>query len=102
MVVLCLKTVSLPTVLEDYDSITSVFTFQPLVTRSCITINIIDDNIVENTEQFSVSLSSPSSTVTVIIGQPRQATVVIRDNDEEVPSPSPPGKNKSVHYALLQ
>lgn len=66
---------------QDYASISSVFMFQPLSTRSCITINTIEDTTVENTEEFSVSLLLQSSDVTVTVGQPSLAIITILDND---------------------
>ena len=82
------------TVFEDYGSLSAAFfTFQPLITRNCITINIIDDIIDEDNEIFLVFLSIPSSTVTVSIGRPNQATVIIIDNDD-----APPTSKKYSQY----
>lgn len=71
---------------QDYASISSLFEFQPLATRSCITIDTIDDNIEENTEQFSLSLSLQTSDVAVIVGQPSRTIITILDNDAPPPS----------------
>lgn len=71
---------------QDYANITSLFEFQPLATRSCITINTIEDSSEENTEQFSVSISLRTSDVAVLVGQPSRAIITILDNDTPPPS----------------
>ena len=62
--------------------------FRPPATRSCIIVDIIDDVTAEPDEQFSVNLSNPSSSslVTVVVGQPSSADVIIIDNDAIPPS----------------
>ena len=54
-------------------------TFEPGETGpKSIAINIIDDDVVESKEEFTVTMSSSSPRVTV--GEP--ATVIIKDNDK--------------------
>ena len=68
---------------DDFSPKTFDVTFQPGEKGpKSIPIDIIDDNVVEPLEEFTVSMSSSSPGVTV--GGP--ATVVIEDNDK-------PGKN---------
>ena len=65
---------------EDFSPKTFDITFQPGEKGpKSIAINIMDDDIVETTEEFTVSLSSSSPGVT--LGEP--ATVVIRDKPGE-------------------
>lgn len=64
---------------DDFGPKTIDVTFGPGDTGpKSIPINIIDDDDVETTEEFTVSLSSSSPGVTV--GEP--ATVLIKDNDK--------------------
>ena len=63
---------------DDFEPTTVDVTFQPGETGpKSIPINIVDDDVVEPTEEFTVTLSSSSPGVTV--GEP--ATVFIKDND---------------------
>ena len=72
---------------EDYSKPSGAgIMFHPPATRSCVTVNIIDDDIEELDEIFSVFLSNPSSLVTVTVGLPNTADVIIRDNDAVPPS----------------
>ena len=64
---------------NDFSAKTVDVTFQPGETGpKPIPINIIDDDVVESKEEFTVTISSPSPGVTV--GEP--ATVIIKDNDK--------------------
>ena len=64
---------------EDYEPKTLDVTFQPGETGpKSILIDIIDDDIVEPKEEFTVTMSSSSPWVTV--GEP--APVIIKDNDK--------------------
>ena len=86
-VLLIADTLTLSTAGEDYSRLSGVaFTFRPPATRSCVTVNIIDDIIAESDEQFSVSLSNPSSLVAVVVGPASSAEVFIRDDDAVPPS----------------
>lgn len=82
----CVICVFISAVGEDYSDTSSLFEFQPLATRSCITINTIDDSIEENVEQFSLSLSLQTSVLAVIVGQPSRTIITILDNDAPPPS----------------
>jgi hypothetical protein len=83
----------------DYTSTSGTLTFGPGVTSQVIKIPIIDDNAHENTEDFFVALSNPSSNAS--IGSPSQTVVVIHDNDSAATptpsaSPSPSGTPGTV------
>ena len=65
---------------EDYDAATAeTLTFQDGETSKDISVRIIDDDIVEEDETFSVALSSPTGGAT--LSDPVRATVTIEDND---------------------
>ena len=53
----------------------------------CVDINIIDDNLVEGVESFSVSLTAPNNANGQIILQTSSASVFIADNDGMLLSP---------------
>jgi hypothetical protein len=61
--------------------ITRTVTFSPGSNRADITINIIDDDIVEETETFFADLAGIGSKV--ILGSPQRTTVFIQDNDSK-------------------
>ena len=65
----------------DYTSLTnSVLTFTPGgTTLQHITVNIIDDDLIEGTERFTASLSTTSPLTK--IGNINETTVRITDND---------------------
>ena len=46
-------------------------------------VNIINDDILENNEIFSLNIISSSVPDQVIIGSPRQSAVTIVDNDSK-------------------
>lgn len=60
--------------------LTSVsLTLNPNVTRSCVNIDIVDDLIIEGTEQFELNLQSFGAGVVSIVRQ--SIVIVIQDND---------------------
>jgi hypothetical protein len=59
-----------------------VVLFSPGSTEECADLNIIDDDVIEPTESFSVLLSSMAGDTGVVIASPSQATVSIIDNDQ--------------------
>ena len=67
---------------SDFQQIqTTTVTFQPRETgRKPVTINIIDDQILENDEQFLVFIASSDSDTRVVTSS---ATVTIEDDDCE-------------------
>lgn len=64
----------------DYLSENQVLTFSPGQQQLSVPIRIIDDNIVEASEIFSVEISLQFDEANVTIGSPT-ATIVIRDDD---------------------
>ena len=78
----------------DYNSQRTVTVTIPanLISRS-FTINIIDDNIAECDETFTLTLSVPSSPCGLVSGSVNTSVVMIRDNDGR--------KNASDYVALL-
>ena len=65
----------------DYTTVTMELTFNADNTTQTVMIPIVGDNVVENTESFSVSLTSEDSAVT--LGQ-SSTTVTIRDDDSKM------------------
>jgi hypothetical protein len=61
--------------------LTRTVTFSPGSNRADITINIIDDDIIEATETFFADLAGIGSKV--ILGSPQRTTVFIQDNDSK-------------------
>lgn len=64
---------------SDYTATQGTVTFPAGSVRQTITVPIVDDNVLESTETFSVALSSPS--INASIGNPATATVTIIEND---------------------
>ena len=63
---------------EDFQSQTGILTFSSDVTKSCVSIVIVDDNVQESgPECFTVSIVSATGDVE----SPSVATVCISDND---------------------
>ena len=68
----------------DYNTGPHSVTFHTGVTRAWCVVDIIDDNLVEGTEHFTVTINPSSLSNNVTIGDPSQATVTIHDNDCEL------------------
>ena len=66
--------------LSDFEPVSEIVHFLPGQVNVHININIKDDEIVENNEEFELSLSNP---VNGILGSPTVAKVVIVDDDVE-------------------
>lgn len=67
---------------EDYIGGPRVVTFAPRQSQGVVTIPIIDDDIVEPTETFSVRLVNPTENVE--LGGRSQSTITILDDDVEL------------------
>ena len=68
----------------DYGPITcNPLVFSGTDSLECCNIPINDDNLVETTESFTVSLSTTASASDATLINPVQATVSITDNDSE-------------------
>ena len=67
----------------DYTSGPYSVTFPAGVTNVPFNISIIDDNIFEENENFTLTINSSLPTG-VMVGNPDQATVTIVDNDRKL------------------
>ena len=67
----------------DYDTGPYSVTFPAGNTNVSFDINITIDNLVEDDEEFHITID-PSST-SVIIGSPHQATITFVDTDRKLP-----------------
>ncbi len=75
----CYIIVSLYLANRDFDPSNVIVSFQPMDDTACAEIAIADDSVSESREVFSVSISVPETDVTVTIGQPERAVVIIND-----------------------
>ena len=73
-----------PTAAIDYATVTAQLTFQATVALQCSSISIVDDNILESDEVFSVQLSTLDPDVNLTTST---ATVTIENNDGECHTP---------------
>lgn len=64
----------------DYSPVSTQLLFQRTVTRQCRNIAIVQDDVLEADETFSLQLSSLDQNVTLI---PDSATITIENNDSE-------------------
>ena len=62
----------------DYPAITTELTFDPDNSRACVSIGLVDDSLLELTEEFQVSLSTDEEQIIV---SPERAVVSIIDTD---------------------
>ena len=62
----------------DYTAITAELTFDPDNSRGCVSIELVDDSLLEPTEEFQVSLTTDEEQVIV---SPERAVVSILDTD---------------------
>lgn len=72
-----------PTAPSDYPSLTTSVEFPAGVTEQTVVISVEDDPVLEGTESFSLTLSPLSAGV---VADDTVATVVIEDNDGQLPS----------------
>jgi hypothetical protein len=63
---------------SDYTAASGTVTFAPGITSQTVTVNTIDDNLVEGTETFNVNLSNPTGNATIADGT---GVGTIIDND---------------------
>ena len=66
----------------DYTTVITEVTFQPNEATKTVTVPIIDDNIFENVETFTATLTTSDEHVS--IGADSMATVFITDNDSKI------------------
>ena len=67
----------------DYDSGPFDITFPAGETLAIFNVSIIDDNIMEGNENFTLSINSSSLPNGVAIGDPGHTTVIIIDDDDD-------------------
>ena len=67
----------------DYDSGPYTVTFTAGQTSASFDIPINDDNILENTEMFTLTINPPSLSTCITVGGPGQANVTIMDTGSE-------------------
>jgi hypothetical protein len=72
------------TVGEDYTAASGTLTFAPGETTKTITVNVIGDTVAEPDESFNVTLSNPTSGLTITDG----LGVITITNDDALPSVS--------------
>ena len=76
-------------VLSDFVSFLYKLTFEPHDTQKCVTVTIIDDAIVENTENFYVDLTQTPDLDSRVIIKHGTSTIEIIDDDDGGKSPLP-------------
>ena len=70
----------------DYFSVKGlILDFPPGFTEFGLGIEIIDDDLIEGAEQFSITLSIDVPSPGLTIGQPSVMQITITDNDAAVP-----------------
>jgi len=67
----------------DYDSGPYTVTFTAGVTSVPFDVPINDDNILENTEMFTLDINPSTLPNRVTVGNPGEATVTIMDTDSK-------------------
>ena len=65
---------------DDYTSVSQDLTFQPGSERQCVDVPIVNDDDLENEEQFSMTITTEEDRVTL---EPDSTTVTITDDDGE-------------------
>ena len=62
----------------DYEAVTTTLTFNVSITTKVVTIPILDDMIIENSESFRVILTTFDTAVTLRL---QTTSITIGDND---------------------
>jgi len=65
----------------DYNAGSYIVTFSAKDVRTTFNISITDDNILEMTEEFNLTIISISPSVRIFSGNIQEANVIIIDND---------------------
>ena len=71
----------LPTEGVDYRGVSIDVTLSPSNSEQCVSVEIVDDSAVEQTESLTVSLSLPPGGLSSVQLTPNTATILITDND---------------------
>ena len=68
---------------SDYAALSNptLLQFGACETRQCVTVQIINDDKLEETESFNVSLEGASEVSSTLILDPQQALIYITDED---------------------
>ena len=66
---------------SDFEPVSETVTFLPGETTAPVSVSIVDDSNIEDTEMFSATLTTMDSNV--VIGSDDTATVTILDDDRE-------------------
>ena len=67
---------------SDYDRLSNNVTLSDTTTEQCVSLDIVDDSVLEDIESLTVSLSLPVKQDSVSLSPPT-ATVFITDDDSE-------------------
>ena len=67
----------------DYGNISTILMFDSCDKKSCVNISIVDDDVIEDTESFSVLLAETPGLDVRITLDPVEAEIEIIDNDSE-------------------
>ena len=67
--------------LSDFASVTMTVTFLPGESTASVSVSIVDDSNIEDTEMFTATLTGVSN---VVIGSDDTATVPILDDDRKL------------------
>ena len=65
----------------DYGEVTTNLTFSSCENKTCINVTIVNDNVAEETEVFTVRLQKPANPDSSISLIPNSAEVQVEDND---------------------
>ena len=66
--------------MSDFASVTMTVTFLPGESTASVSVSIVDDSNIEDTERFSATLTAVSN---VVIGNDDTATIIILDDDRK-------------------
>ena len=72
---------------DDYEAIDTELMFGFDIERQCVSISLVSDGVLEDTEEVQISLTSEE---TAVVLDPEKAVISILDND---------GKKRTVHFS---
>ena len=89
---------------EDYEAIASNITFSPVQTSAMVSVTIVDDDLLEDVEQFTVEVVATGGQERVDVGD--AANISISNDDCEITFVSKPSNISSytcmsVHHSVL-
>ena len=73
--------VHVPAEASDYERLSTDVTLSPTNPEQCVSVEVVDDSAVEQTESLTVSLSLPAGGLSSVQLTPNTATILITDND---------------------